>query len=213
MGPQHEVTVETFQQAPAGGRSYTLARIISQVFHPMALGVLSFLIVGYFALPGRFVGLAWALLGVGLQIVPVFAFFTIRMRQGAYSDEDVSIRSQRNELYLFSMINLLVGLVVLVLLQTPLPFLALLCGALLLGVSAALINLRWKISVHASTAASCATIALLYDRPLGLALWLCAFLVGWSRVRTRNHTSLQVLAGYGLATVCVWLTFRAFGLV
>ena len=59
---------------------------------------------------------------------------------------------------------------------------------------------------------SAATIGLLYWQPLGWALWICAVAVGWARVRTRNHTPLQVLAGLGCATLVVLVAFGMFGL-
>ncbi len=60
---------------------------------------------------------------------------------------------------------------------------------------------------------STATLASLYSEPLGLALWLCALALGWARVRTRNHTPAQVIAGLALATACVVGTYAAFGLL
>src|SRR3712207_8306763 len=56
-------------------------------------------------------------------------------------------------------------------------------------------SLFWKISAHSSSIGATATVALLYSRPLGVLLWACAIAVGWARVRTRNHTPMQVLAG------------------
>jgi membrane-associated phospholipid phosphatase len=213
MRTRQNLTAEVLQSAHSVGRSYALARIISNVFHPMILSTISFLIVGLFATSAWAFGLAWALFGVALQIIPVAIFYTIRLRQGAYSDEDVSIRQQRNELYLFSVLNLFIGIAVLLALRAPMPFLALLSSAALLAVSAWVINLSWKISVHASSAASCAAVAFIYDNPLGMLLGISALLVGWARIHTGNHTPLQVMAGFGLATLCVWGMFRVFGLI
>lgn len=213
MGQHHEGVIKTLAPDTPAGRSYALARLLSHIFHPLILGVYSFLLLALYAVPDWRVGLSWATFGIVLQVVPPTIFFTIRMRQGAYSDEDVSVRQQRNELYGFSLLTLVAGLAILWLMQAPIPFLALLSSALLLTLSGWMINWFWKISVHASSAASCAIIALLYDPVLGGVLWLCALLVGWSRVRTRNHTPLQVVAGYGLAVVGVSLVFGGFGLL
>jgi membrane-associated phospholipid phosphatase len=174
--------------------------------------MVNLLIVGLLGVESPREGLLWTLLGAGLQIIPPLIFFTMRLRQGAYSDDDVSVRSQRNELYIFGMINLIAGLFVLRLLGAPLPFQALVASAVLTSVIAWLINLFWKISVHASSIGSVATIAALYSEPLGLLLWLCAVVLGWARVRTRNHTPMQVVAGLALAASCVLLTFVTMGL-
>jgi membrane-associated phospholipid phosphatase len=213
MTRQNDMTAEALSRGAVPGRGYTLARIISQVLHPITLAMLSLLIIGLFGVESAREGLVWVLISAVLQIVPPLIFFTVRLRQGAYSDDDVSIRSQRNELYLFGIVNLAAGLVLLRLLGAPLPFQALVAAGVLLSVVAWLINLSWKISVHASSMGSTATIAALYSEPLGLVLWLCALALGWARVRTRNHTPLQVVAGLALAAVCMLVTFRIFGLL
>ena len=205
-------TAEALSRGAEPGRGYALARAISQLLHPITLAMVNLLIVGLLGVESPREGLLWTLLGAGLQIIPPLIFFTMRLRQGAYSDDDVSVRSQRNELYIFGMINLIAGLFVLRLLGAPLPFQALVASAVLTSVIAWLINLFWKISVHASSIGSVATIAALYSEPLGLLLWLCAVVLGWARVRTRNHTPMQVVAGLALAASCVLLTFVTMGL-
>jgi membrane-associated phospholipid phosphatase len=99
------------------------------------------------------------------------------------------------------------------LLGAPRPFVALLASAALLNGLSWFINLFWKISIHSAGIGSCATIAALYSEPLGLLLWVCALSLGWARVRTRNHTPTQVVAGLALACACVLGSFMAFGLL
>jgi len=53
-----------------------------------------------------------------------------------------------------------------------------------------------------------ATVTWLFAPLLGIALWLCALAVGWARVRTRNHTPLQVLSGFAVAVSVVLIVFR-----
>lgn len=195
-----------------GGRDYDAALLLSRVLHPLTLGIASFALLGLVSTDDWRSGLLWALLGVALLIVPPTFFFTWRLRQGAYTDEDVSNRSQRHELYLFSIVNLLLGAALLVLLGAPLPFLAMLASGLVVSLVAGVVNLFWKISVHGSSAASFATLASLYLPAFGALAWVGAVAVGWARVRTRNHTALQVLAGFVVAAASVVLVFRLFGL-
>lgn len=189
-----------------------LAWRLSQVFHPILVNLASFLIVGFATASTRDDGLRWTLICTLTMIVPPTLFYYIRRRQGVYSDKDVSVREQRNELYLVGFIWVLIATVALTLLGAPRPFLALMVCALALGLIGGLVNLFWKISAHATAIGSAATIGLLYWQPLGWALWVCAVAVGWARVRTRNHTPLQVLAGLGCATLVVLVAFGMFGL-
>ncbi|PDW02946.1 hypothetical protein CJ255_11435 [Candidatus Viridilinea mediisalina] len=212
MTQKPNMIAEALSRGAVPGRGYTLARIISQILHPIPLSLISLIIIGIFGIEATREGFMWALFTAFLQIIPPMIFFIVRLRQGAYSDDDVSIRSQRNELYFFGIVNLLVGLLLLNLLAAPLPFRALVAAAALVSAIAWAINLAWKISVHSASMGSTATIAAIYYEPLGLLLWSCALVLGWARVRTRNHTPLQVVAGLTLATAGVLVTFMAFGL-
>jgi len=207
MAQEREFSREAFPPGAGSGPGYTLAQRISRVFHPIILNMVMFLIVGYYAFDTATIGLPWAGLCVLMQVVPTTLFYVIRMRQGMYSDEDVSVRQQRNELYLFGLVTVLVGTAILVPLGLPRAMLALLISAIALGVVGGLVNMFWKISVHGASIAATAMVALHYARWLGVIVWLCALLVGWARVRTRNHTPLQVLAGFCAAALIVGSVF------
>lgn len=195
------------------GRLDEAAQRLSRIFHPVYLSIVNVLLVGLFGLDDWLAGMLWSLCVIALQLVPGIVFFTVRMRQGAYSDSDVSQRHQRHELYIFGLVNMVLCLLVLHMLAAPLPFRVLIIGALVIGLVGFLVNLFWKISVHATSIGTTATLATIYVLPLGVLLWVCALLVGWARVRTRNHTPLQVAAGLTLAAVCITGAFAASGLL
>jgi membrane-associated phospholipid phosphatase len=211
MAQHHDISHDRYEAEPLGGRRYALARVLSQVFHPILVNIASFLIVGYASLSSHVDGLRWAGICILTLVLPPTIFYSIRLRQGAYADEDVSVREQRNELYLFGFIWVSIATILLRVFAVPDPFLALMFCALALGLIGGVVNLFWKISAHSTAIASAATIGLLYSPPLGIVLWVCALLVGWARVRTRNHTPLQVLAGFCSATVVVLVIFQVFG--
>lgn len=211
MTQQPNIPARAYDDHTQLGASYMLARRISQIFHPVLMNLASFLIVGFAALASRTTGLLWAGICILAILIPPVVFYYVRLRQGAYSDEDISVREQRNELYLFSLVWAVLAIGGLVLLGVPRPFLALILAGVGLGLVNGLINLFWKISAHASSVASVATIALLYWRPMGVVLWIAAITVGWARVRTRNHTVLQVLAGFTTATLIVVVAFTLIG--
>ena len=192
-------------------RGYIFGRLISQVFHPVLINILTFVVIGCYGLANPAAGLAWSGLCVLVAVLPPTLFYVVRRRQGAYADEDVSIRQQRNELYLVGFVWALIATVALVALGLPRPHLAIMLTVLALGVIGGTINLFWKISVHSASIASLAMIALLYSLSLGVALWVCALIVGWARVRTSNHTPLQVLAGFLCAALVVLAVFQLVG--
>src|SRR4051794_16864082 len=134
MAPHSNIPHDTYKPETLDGRSYVLARLLSQIFHPILLNISAFLLVGYAALNTPAEGLKWAGICILVLVLPPTIFYTIRLRQGAYADEDVSIREQRNELYLFGLIWALIATALLAYFGAPQPFLALLVCALLFAL-------------------------------------------------------------------------------
>jgi membrane-associated phospholipid phosphatase len=194
-------------------RGYALGQLLSQVFHPIPVNIATFGVAGYFGVANHMMGLAWAGLCVVAAVLPPTLFYLVRLRQGVYGDEDISDRRQRNELYLVGFVWSLVITIVLAMIGAPRAILAVMLLALAMGLIGGVVNLFWKISVHSASIAALATVALLYSPSLGIALWLCALAVGWARVRTGNHTPMQVLAGFLSAAIVVLAVFQLLGRV
>ncbi|RMD73629.1 MAG: PAP2 family protein, partial [Chloroflexi bacterium] len=162
-----DLNAEAISRGALPGRGYTIARWISQILHPVPLGIVSIFIVGVFGNDNRASGLWWSLLCIFLHVVPSVIFFNIRLHQGAYSDDDISVRTQRNELYLFGMANVLIGTAILWALQAPLPLIAMLVSVAVMNLLSYIVNLFWKISIHSASIGSCATLASIYLPTLG----------------------------------------------
>jgi membrane-associated phospholipid phosphatase len=143
-------------------------------------------------------------------MLPGVLLYVYRRQTGAYRDADVSVRQDRNELYLIGSIAVLCSLLLLNKLGAPRIFVAMASCTLGLGIACGLVNLVWKISMHATAIGTLATIGAIVAPTLGAALWICALAVGWARVKTRNHSPLQVVAGLAVSAI---VTIGAFTLV
>ncbi len=194
----------------ARDRAYRFGRIISQIFHPIINGFASLLLIGAASpeLPSARYGLGWAAACVMTLIIPQTCYFYFRLFRGDFSDDDVSRRSERNSLYITTLASTIAGSGVLSMLGVPGVFLRFLAAAVGVTAVCMVINLRWKISVHSASIATLSTLATLMVQSLGVVLWTCAIVVGWARIRTGNHTPLQVLAGWGVAVAGVILAFQ-----
>jgi membrane-associated phospholipid phosphatase len=209
MAHRPDTSGETF--ATVASRRDALAKWLSIVFNPLFTGIAAYLVIGFYAPSGGADGPAWAGTAITLQVLPPLVFYLVQLRRGAFSDMDVSVREERNQLYLVGSITVLATLAGLALLGAPPPLMAVGVGTLVLGVVCGIVNLFWKISMHAAGMGSLATVALLYAGALGLALWGLAAAVGWARVRTRNHTPLQVLAGFFASATVMAVAFALVG--
>lgn len=203
MAHDHNVAPQELERKAVEHQSLSVARALSIVFSPPVAAISCYMLVSYFTPPSFGQGLLWSLVSLVTQLLPCTLLYSWRLRQGAYSDADVSNRHDRNELYLLGSVSVLASVALLLMLRAPQAFVALALGTLAIGICFGVINLFWKISMHAATMASLATVATFLSLQLGALLWLCTFAVGWARVRTHNHTPRQVLAGAVLATMLV----------
>lgn len=178
---------------------HEVATVISAVIHPLVFPLVTVLVIGM-TFTHNNIGrtLLFIALAVALSVLPVSLIVLIQVRRGKWSDFDVSQRRQRYALYPISLVSVILLAGVYAALRAPrqliVATLALTSANLVDGV----INLFWKVSAHATTAACCA--ALLWEfsphASWGPPSTVGALLVGWSRVELKRHTTGQVIAGW-----------------
>ncbi len=129
------------------------------------------------------------------------------------SDLDMSIRTEREQVFIAFVVFYALGALDLWLIHAP----AILTASLV-GYAASLLIVQWitrywKISTHSLgiTAPLVALTVLFGDRPV--PFYVLVPLVGWSRIYLRAHTFWQVVAGIVLALANTLLFFRIFHVV
>ncbi len=169
-----------------------LARAISNAGSPPVLTALMMgLTASTLPEPG-----AWGWVGAFVLVAVLIPLLYIAwlVKRGAITDLDVQIREQRITPLIVTMACLGIAWLILVLGQAPAALIILAAALWLQALAILVITWRWKISVHAATAAGAATmIGGLFG-----ALWplfLGVPLITWSRVRLQRHTWLQTIAG------------------
>jgi membrane-associated phospholipid phosphatase len=129
------------------------------------------------------------------------------------SDLDMSIRAERERVFIAFVIFYALGAVDLWALHAPAIITASMAGYAASALVVQWITRYWKISTHALgvTAPLVALTVLFGERPV--PFYALIPLVGWSRVYLRAHTLLQVLAGTALAIVTTLVFFRIFNVI
>jgi membrane-associated phospholipid phosphatase len=207
MAHPRELSSDELSEEVLEPRRLALARMISIIFSPPFVAIATYVFVAFAEPQPLLVGLGWALLTMFIQMFPATLLYFYRRKRGEYSDADVSRRQDRNELYVLGACAIFISVLVLQWLNAPRSLEALAIGTLALGISCGLVNMFWKISMHAATIAACATITGLYAVPIGAVMWVCALAVGWARVKTQNHTPMQVIAGFAAAAIAMFTSF------
>jgi membrane-associated phospholipid phosphatase len=171
-----------------------LAAWVSVAAHPFVLIPVLVIVVTARSLPPRQAAVVVALVVAG-SILPMLWIIVRRVRSGAWTDHDVSVREQRTGMYPAA---LAISAGTVVLLYAAGVAQGILSGAVaifvLIAVSA-LVNTQLKVSLHTGFAAFTAVSLLSMSRPMGFAAIAVTLAVAWSRLELRRHTLLEVLGG------------------
>ena len=96
---------------------------------------------------------------------------------------------------MYGLVSVLVGLALLIGFRAPRPVIAMVVVMFGLGLAVTLVNLVWKLSIHAAVAAGSGAVLVIVFGAKFLLAAPAVVLVGWSRVVLRDHTVGQVIAG------------------
>ena len=190
-----------------------VAKILSTVCNPFLTSLALFVI-----LAGARSGSSydfWVLLfnsAFFTSIAPMLFIFYLYATD-RISDLDMSIRTERERVFIVFVVFYALGAIDLWLIHAPAIMTASMAGYAASALVVQWITRYWKISTHALgiTAPLVALTVLYGQRPV--PFYVLIPLIGWSRVYLRAHTVLQVVAGTLLALGTTLIFFRVFHVV
>jgi membrane-associated phospholipid phosphatase len=200
--------MEQVTMQPSASQADRFAELVSYIFHPLLI-VIPTLVIAMIRL-GSTLGQAifWTVLSVVIVNLPMALLLFWGVRSGKYSDASVSIREQRTSIYAVGGTCLVILLAVLVIGKAPVVIIACLISAVIATALGYWINRYTKLSLHSAAMAGC-TAVLLWTAPLiGVIMAVFAPLVGWARIRLKHHTPVQILIGWMVSMVCVFVVFQ-----
>ncbi len=193
-------------------RHVRFARIISNILAPSTISLPFILLVASYHARNQLAAIAYAFITFFFLCVGPLIYVVIGVRTGRLSDIDISRRSERAGPFLFGIVSVSVGLLVLSLTNGPRDLETALILTAISAVFMMVTTLWWKISIHASSIAGAATmLTALYGMVL-LPSFLLLILVSWSRVVLRRHTVAQVVAGSLLSIALSLLVLKLRGI-
>ncbi|ALO49543.1 hypothetical protein [Hoylesella enoeca] len=187
------------------------ARVMSMVFTPFYLplvGLIALFTFSYMAMmPWRYKLLILALVYVFTILLPTVLIHVYRRYQG-WTLIELGAKERRMVPYILSILCYFSCYYLMNVLHFPHFMSRILMAALLIQVICALINVWWKISTHTAAIGGVAgglmAFAFIFDfNPVWwLSLvFIIAGLLGTSRIILRQHSLLQVCAGFGVGVV------------
>lgn len=188
------------------------ARIVSMVFTPFYLpfiGMMALFVFSYLGL------MPWA---YKLQLLMLVYLFTILLptilihlyrRYHGWTLIELGHRERRMVPYVISILCYFFCIYVMDMLHIPHFMQTILISALLIQIICALINVWWKISTHTAAIGGVAGALFVFGELFGFnpVWWLCLVLIlagilGTSRMILRQHSLLQVVAGFLVGLTC-----------
>ncbi|MEU6078388.1 phosphoesterase PA-phosphatase [Micromonospora sp. NPDC047074] len=172
-----------------------VARAVTEVFAPALLAAAMPVVVGVTSVSPIGTGLGWALVGALFCSVIPNTLIWWGVHRGRLTDHHIRVREQRRAPLGCGLLSVSVGLALMISLGAPRPVTAMVVVMFALGLAVTAANLVWKLSIHAAVAAGSAAVLVIEFGPALLASVPVVALVGWSRVRLRDHTVAQVIVG------------------
>ena len=202
-------------------QSTTLALVISSLFSPLILPVVVF---GYASakLESTTAGFLMVnVVGILFFVLIPFLILNRLTRSRIVDSMDVSNREERHRPFMYGLLSMGAGLVCFqyLPLQHGLIYMILCMISINNTTVAAIINLKWKISVHSMAISTAATVIYFMSGPVTLswpgsssssialliAFFLLIMVLQWSRIKLNMHTPSQVVAGTLLAIILTTL--------
>jgi membrane-associated phospholipid phosphatase len=198
----------TMANAGTIGRT-KVARILTEVFAPPILVVTLLIVVGIHSTSSISQGLLLSAIAAFFAAGLPYAIMLIGIRGGRLSDRHLSLREQRPTMMIIGLVSVSIGLLVMVWLDAPREFLALV-AAMVAGVGMALaISSFWKISIHAACAAGSVAILVIVFGWVMLIWVPVVAAICWARVVLGDHTGRQVIAGAAVGALVATVVMSA----
>lgn len=134
-----------------------------------------------------------------ILILPISGWIYWNVRRGNYTNMDVSNRKQRNSLYIFIAVAMLVYLLINFMIDGQIDYTMLFLFILLILMQVS--NYFIKSSMHTAINVFAAALFFAQNQILGLAWLFIAVMVGITRIILKRHTPKEVLMGAAIAAV------------
>lgn len=153
----------------------------------------------------------WGLLVVaGSSLVPI-GWIRWQVHRGQITDLHVGLREQRKKVFALCLASVAAVLAALLIGGAPARVTALTSAMLgtLVVTAAVTLGAGWKVSMHTAVAAgTVAMLAQLWNPAATIFVGAsCVALIGWSRIRLRDHTLWQAAVGAAAGAVTAGVLF------
>lgn len=174
--------------------SKIIAHIISFVFNPAILVALLPPILVFITTYDLYAAFLWGCYTI-IFLVALGVFMVYAIKQGIFTDLDVSKREQRPLLFFVSIVTGMFYLAGLFFLHAPFVLFLSTYGIIIGIFIASIINKYIKASLHVATLTAIVVSLIFFYQGYYFFLLLLIPLVAWARLRIKRHTLQETIVG------------------
>ena len=190
-----------------------IASLTSNILNPYLVGLVIIVLLSFESTATTGEAVKWSLILTGVSILPIFFVVVYLARKDKLEDIFITVRRQRNKIYLLSGVCACTGCGILLYFEAPTVLMATFVATLSAILVFMGINLLWKISLHTAFAAGSVTVLTILYGSTGAISAMLLPPIAWSRVELECHSVAQTVAGALLASLIVAVVFHFFGLI
>lgn len=185
---------------------------MSRTLNPFVVSLAAILLLSFKSASTVPDALKWSAVMAAVSVLPVFSMVLNQTRNGRLDGILNATRRQRKGIYLLSIACAAVGYVILFWWQAPALLQVAFVGGFSSAVVFAVINLRWKISLHTGFVSALAAVLVMLYGWVATAAAALVLLTAWSRIELGHHSIKEVTAGALLGGLIVVTVFKVSGL-
>lgn len=188
------------------------SRIISGIFTPFMVPFLAFFLLFFFTYL-RIMPLQYKLVVLGIMycftiLMPMLAIYLFQKING-WGIHELGHREKRFVPYALTIVSYVACLLTMYKIHLPRYMSGIIVATLICMVICIVINFKWKISTHVASSGMMVGGLLSYSLIFNFnpVSWLCFFILlsgmlGTARIIVKQHTLLEVLAGFIVGLFC-----------
>lgn len=189
------------------------ATTISYIFDGSFISVPIFLIVSLAVVDNKIEAIKWAFLCLLFGTVIPYLYICFLYKKKEINDMRIPEKEDRIKPLVVACISYIICFIILYVLDGPLFLKSIFAASIVSTVILTIITYFWKISLHTSWITFMViTFNILFGRWMLLMIPLIP-VIGWARVRIKEHTMNQVILGVGISTVTTFFIYYNYGFI
>ena len=189
------------------------AKIISYIFDGSFISIPILLLICLIVVDNKLEAVGWAFLCLLFGVAIPYLYIGFLYKKKEIDSMHIPKKENRIKPLLLTCASYTVCFIILYVLDGPVFLKSIFAVSIVSTIILTIITYFWKISLHSSWITFIViTFNILFGRWMLLMIPLIP-VIGWARVRVKEHTVNQVIFGIGISTITTFFIYHNYGLI